>query len=103
LGPICYQSAPIRDINPALTGLLLKDIPKLDVKTPKNGLTQRINEIIADKFSNPIARYPVHWGADLVLGALVDWEFSRDIQGVSTAKIAATAPDTPTPLAPPRR
>jgi hypothetical protein len=84
LGPIRYTPAPIRAINPALTGLKLNQIPRSDVNVLKDGLTKRVNELIADSFSNPLVRYPVHLGADLVLGALIDWEFSRDTQGTSS-------------------
>jgi hypothetical protein len=92
LGPIRYTPAPIRDIDQSLDGLHLKHIPKPDVKTLKRGLTRRVNQIIGDALSNPLVRYPAQLGADLALRALVDWEFSRDVQGV-----AATKSDLETP------
>jgi hypothetical protein len=81
LGPIRYTPAPIRPIDQNLSGLLLKDIDRGDVKTFKSGLTERINEILKDSFSNPLERYPIQLAADVVLGKLLDWEFGRDEQG----------------------
>jgi hypothetical protein len=81
LGPIRYTPVPIRPINQGLSGLLLKDIDRGDVKTFKSGLTERINEILKDSFSNPLERYPIQLAADVVLGKLLDWEFGRDEQG----------------------
>jgi Patatin-like phospholipase len=83
LGPIRYTPAPIRDIDQSLDGLQLKDVPKSDVKALKHGLTRRVSQIIGDAFSNPLERYPAQLGADLVLRALVDWAFSRNVRGVS--------------------
>jgi hypothetical protein len=83
LGPIRYVPAPIRAIDPALTGLKLKDIPKSDVDVLKKGLRMRISELIGDSVSNPLIRVPAKVAAYLVLGVLIDWEFSRDAQGTS--------------------
>ncbi len=81
LGPIRYTPSAIRAIDPALTGLHLKDIPKADIATLKDGLTHRLNQILRDKLSNPLERYPAQLGADIALGLVLDWEFNRDIQG----------------------
>jgi hypothetical protein len=86
LGPIRYIPAAIRPINAALGGLPLKDIPKSDVNTLKAGVIRRADQIIAAKFSNPLLRVPAKWGAHLTLGALLDWEFSRDTPGISASK-----------------
>lgn len=83
LGPIRYVPAPIRAIDPALTGLKLKDITKADVDILKKGLRRRISELIGDSVANPLIRVPAKLGAYFVLGALIDWEFSRDTQGTS--------------------
>lgn len=80
LGPIRYTPAPIRPINPALTGLRLDQVPDTDVAVFKKGLTARINEILKDRFTNPLERYPAQLGADLILKLALGWEFSRDIQ-----------------------
>jgi Patatin-like phospholipase len=77
LGPIRYVPAPIRTIDPALTGLKLSDIPKSDVEVLKKGLRKRFSELISDSVSNPLIRGPTKLAAYLVLGALIDWEFSR--------------------------
>jgi hypothetical protein len=80
LGPIRFTPAPIRPIDPTLTGLHLDQVPKTQVKEFKDGLTARINEILKDSLSNPLERYPAQLGADLILKLLLDWEFSRNIQ-----------------------
>jgi len=80
LGPIRYTPAPIRPIDASLTGLKLKDIPDGDVKTLKDGLTERINQILKDVLPNPLERYPAQLGADLLLKGLLDWEFSGSKQ-----------------------
>jgi len=77
LGPIRYTPAPIRPINTALNGLPLNQVPSDKVDELKSGLTDRFNEILKDKLSNPIERYPAQLGADLVLKLLIDYEFSR--------------------------
>jgi predicted acylesterase/phospholipase RssA len=87
LGPIRYTPAPIRPIDQSLNGVHLKNIPKSDVKTLRTGLTGRAKQIIDDKFSNPLLSIPVKLGASLVLGALIDWEFSRDSQGISASRV----------------
>jgi hypothetical protein len=80
LGPIRYTPAPIRPINEALNGLPLNQVPADEVGNLKSGLTARINEILKDKLSNPLKRYPAQLGADLVLKLLIDWEFARTVQ-----------------------
>jgi hypothetical protein len=80
LGPIRYTPAPIRAIDETLNGVHLNQVPDPEVATLKAGLTARINEILKDKLSNPLERYPAQLGADLILRLLVDWEFSRDVQ-----------------------
>jgi hypothetical protein len=80
LGPIRYNPASIRPIDLTLTGLHLDQVPDNDVATLKDGLTARINEILKDKLSNPLERYPAQLGADLILKVIIDWEFSRNVQ-----------------------
>lgn len=80
LGPIRYTPAPIRAIDETLNGIHLNQVPAPEVATLKDGLTARINEILKDKLSNPLERYPAQLGADLILRLLLDWEFSRDVQ-----------------------
>jgi hypothetical protein len=80
LGPIRYTPAPIRPIDGTLNGLPLDQVPSVRVGELKNGLTERINEILKDKLSNPLERYPAQLGADLILKLMIDWEFSRDVQ-----------------------
>jgi predicted acylesterase/phospholipase RssA len=80
LGPIRYTPAPIRPIDGTLAGLHLRQVPKADVETLKEGLTARINEILKDMLSNPLERYPAQLGGDLILKLLIDWEFSRNTQ-----------------------
>jgi hypothetical protein len=77
LGPIRYTPAAIRPIDESLNGVALSLVPKGDVKTFKDGLTARINEILKDTLSNPLERYPAQLGADLILKLLIDWEFSQ--------------------------
>jgi len=86
LGPIRYTPAAIRPINAALSGILLKDIPKADVNTLRVGLIRRAKQIIADKYSNPLLRIPINLGASLALKALIDWEFSLNKQGIAASK-----------------
>jgi predicted acylesterase/phospholipase RssA len=81
LGPVRYTPAPIRTIDATLNGIHLNQVPDPEVATLKDGLTARINEILKDKLSNPLERYPAQLGADLILRLLVDWEFSREVQG----------------------
>jgi hypothetical protein len=81
LGPIRYIPAPIRPIDATLTGLHLNKVSSADVATLKNGLTARINEIIKSALPNPLERYPAQLGADLILKAFLDREFSLDAQG----------------------
>jgi predicted acylesterase/phospholipase RssA len=76
LGPIRYKPAPIRPIIAALNGLPLNQVPPGDVSELKNGLTDRVNEILKDELSNPFERYPAQLGADLLLKLLIDWGFS---------------------------
>ncbi len=80
LGPIRYTPAAIAPINAHLDGLHLKDIPKSDVKRLKAAITRRVNQLVHDEFANPLERYPVQMGVDLLLNALLEWEFSRDHQ-----------------------
>jgi len=80
LGPIRYTPAPIRPIDEALNGLPPNQVPTDEVGDLKNGLTDRINEILKDKLSNPLERYPAQLGADLILKLMVDWEFTRTVQ-----------------------
>ena len=80
LGPIRYTPAPIRPIDATLTGLSLSQVSKQDVATFKDGLTARINEILKDLLSSPLERYPAQLGTDLLLKAMIDWEFSRKVQ-----------------------
>ena len=86
LGPIRYTPAAIRPIIAALSGILLKDIPKADVNTLRVGLIRRAKQIIADKYSNPLLRIPINLGASLALKALIDWEFSLNKQGIAASK-----------------
>lgn len=79
LGPIRFTPAAIREIDASLTGLRLKDIPDNDVDTLKDGLTERLNQILKDALSNPVERYPAQLGADIVLKLLLDREFSRKL------------------------
>jgi predicted acylesterase/phospholipase RssA len=81
LGPIRYTPASIRPINTSLDGIRLNAIPRSDVQTLKNGLKKRVNQNIADSFSNPLIRYPTQVGVDFVVGLLIDCEFSRNSQG----------------------
>lgn len=76
LGPIRYTPAAIRPIDAALNGLKLCNVPPADVKTLKDGLTSRANALIGATVSNLLVRGPARVGADLILGALVDWGFS---------------------------
>ncbi len=85
LGPIRFTPAPIRPINASLDGLLLKDIPKSDVKTFKDGVIRRARQIIRDKVPL-LLRIPVSLVVTFILEALIDWEFSRATQGVSASK-----------------
>ncbi len=80
LGPIEYTPVPTQ-IDAALDGLRLNQINREDVHTLKEGLTRRINQILTHELANPVERYPAQWGADLALGVVLDWEFSRDVQG----------------------
>jgi hypothetical protein len=83
LGPIRYVPSPIRKIDPALTGLKLRDIPDSDVDVLRKGLRKRFSDLISDTIRNPLIRYPAKLGAYLALGVLIDWEFSRNTQGTS--------------------
>jgi len=85
LGPIRYTPAPIRPIDSRLNGLLLKDIPKHDVKTFKDGMIHRAQQIIRDTAPWWL-RVLVSWPLSLILKALIDWEFSRATQGVSASR-----------------
>ena len=80
LGPIHYTPVPTQ-IDSALDGLRLNQINRDDVHTLKEGLTRRINQILTHELANPVERYPAQWGADLAMGVVLDWEFSRDVQG----------------------
>jgi predicted acylesterase/phospholipase RssA len=80
LGPIRYKPAPIRAIDEELNGLALNQVPRDEVGSLKDGVTDRLNEILKDKLTNPIERYPAQLGADLILKLLIDWEFSRNTQ-----------------------
>ncbi|HEY1254629.1 MAG TPA: hypothetical protein VGF01_07610 [Terracidiphilus sp.] len=80
LGPIRYKPAPIRPIIEALNGLPLNQVPTDEVSELKQGITDRINEILKDKLSNPFERYPAQLGADHLLKLLIDWEFSQKTQ-----------------------
>jgi len=80
LGPLRYNPAPIRPIDPSLTGLHLRSVSRSDVSNFKDGLTTRVNQVIKDALPNPLERYPAQLGADLILKLLLDWEFSRDAQ-----------------------
>jgi hypothetical protein len=81
LGPIRYTPAPIRRIDSTLDGIHLMNIPRRDVQTLEIGLKARINPLIGDAFPNPLERYPAQLGVDLLLSVLLDWEFSRNVQG----------------------
>jgi hypothetical protein len=76
LGPIRYTPAPIRPIDETLNGLSFNQVPPNEVGELKNGLTERVNEILSDKLSNPLERYPAQLGADLILKLLIDRETS---------------------------
>ncbi len=80
LGPIVYTPVTV-DIDHSLDGLRLNGIDKDDVHTLKEGLTERVNQILTHELTNPVERYPAQWGADLALGMVLGWEFSRDVQG----------------------
>lgn len=80
LGPIHYTAVPV-DIDHSLDGLHLNQISRDDIQTLKDGLTRRMNQILTHELLNPVERYPAQWGADLALGVLLHWEFSRDVQG----------------------
>ena len=80
LGPIRYTPAAIHPIDRTLSGLPLNQVPSDQVGDLKSGLTERINEILKDKLSNPLERYPAQLGADLILKLLIDWTFSRNVQ-----------------------
>ena len=80
LGPIHYTPVPVQ-IDPTLDGLRLNQINPEDVHTLKEGLTRRVNQILVHELENPVERYPAQWGADLALGVVLNWEFSRDAQG----------------------
>jgi hypothetical protein len=86
LGPIRYTPAQIRPIDSSLNGLLLKDIDRNDVRTLKDGITRRASQIVHDTVPW-WARFLVGSGVKLALEALIDWEFSRAVQGVSTSKL----------------
>ena len=80
LGPIRYTPAAIRSIDGNLDGLPLNQVPSDQVGDLKNGLTERINEILKERLANPLERYPAQLGADLILKLMIDWEFSRNVQ-----------------------
>ncbi len=80
LGPIHYSPVPTQ-IDHSLDGLRLNQINRNDLQALKEGLTKRINQILTHELTNPVERYPAQWGADLALGVLLNWEFSRDVQG----------------------
>ncbi len=80
LGPIHYSPVPPQ-IDHSLDGLRLDQINRDDVHTLKEGLTKRVNQILTHELANPVERYPAQWGADLALGVLLNWEFSRNVQG----------------------
>lgn len=86
LGPLRYTPPPIRKIDPDLDGLHLNKISPDDVTTLKDGLKRRVGQIIDE--------LEPHWwqwlkkeillkGADGLLDLLIEWEFSRDVQGAS--------------------
>jgi predicted acylesterase/phospholipase RssA len=58
LGPIRYTPAPIRPIDEALNGLGLSQVLPAKVASLKDGLTERVNEILKDKLDDPLERYP---------------------------------------------
>ena len=80
LGPIHYTPVPTQ-IDHTLDGLRLNQINRDNVHTLKEGLTNRVNQILTHELTNPVERYPAQWGADLALGVVLDWEFSRAVQG----------------------
>ena len=80
LGPIHYTPVPVQ-IDHTLDGLHLNQIRPEDVQTLKEGLTRRVNQILTHELTNPVERYPAQWGADLAMGVVLNWEFSRAVQG----------------------
>ena len=82
LGPIRYRPAPIRKIDPALTGLTLRQIPQSDLRAFKGGLTRRATDLTSDSFSDPLLSLASVSAAHLMVGALDDWEFSVGMQGI---------------------
>lgn len=82
LGPLRFTPQKIDPLDGSLKGLKLKNVPKGDVKALRDGLQQRVRDIVDYELAN----YPVlnDIAAGLVsglLGSVVDWEFSRDVQG----------------------
>ena len=61
LGPIRYTPSQIRQIDETLNGLPLNQVPSDEVGDLKNGLTERINEILKDKLSDPSNAIPPSW------------------------------------------
>jgi hypothetical protein len=80
LGPIYYTPAAVT-VDTTLDGLHLKAIDRGDVKTLKKGLTNRVNQILKAIAPNEAVYVAERLIADPALGLLLDWEFSRDVQG----------------------
>ena len=80
LGPIYYTPAPVT-IDTTLDGLHLKAIDREDLATLKKGLTSRVNQILKAVAPNEAVYLAERLIADPALGLLLDWEFSRDVQG----------------------
>ncbi|HTJ29329.1 MAG TPA: patatin-like phospholipase family protein [Acidobacteriaceae bacterium] len=80
LGPIHFEKPTDISIQSALNGLTLKNIQAAKVELFREGAIRRVNQILSEELGNPLERYPAQLGADLLLRAILGWEFSRDVQ-----------------------
>jgi hypothetical protein len=86
LGPLRYTPSPVHRIDTDLDGLHLDEIHKSDVRILKSGLTRRVRQIVDElepSIGDALKRAILLGGADLLIDLLIDWEFSRNVQGAS--------------------